>query len=220
MQNFINAFWSAFNGFVQLRSALEIFFFLHDNVPAHKAASVCQFLTPKNVTTFYPPPPVLSRFISARLFSVRKLKMKLKGLHFADVVEIQVVVTDELQMVQKEEFSAAFQKLYHCAKACIYAKGAYFELKKKICVFLTCLRLFKRISPKTFGLNCVFAATLHIRGRCSPNMNHSPSQLKQKFRAKKINKHIFQKLTAVSNSCSTTWRQKSLLNYRSVGSSL
>jgi hypothetical protein len=30
-------------------------FFLHCNAPAHKAASVCQFLTPKNVTNFYHP---------------------------------------------------------------------------------------------------------------------------------------------------------------------
>jgi hypothetical protein len=45
------------------------FFLLHDNAPAHKAASVSLSL---------------SRFISARLFSG-----KLKGLHFADVAEIQ-----------------------------------------------------------------------------------------------------------------------------------
>jgi exoribonuclease II len=45
------------------------FFLLHDNAPAHKAASVCQFLSQKNVTTLYHP-AVLSRFISARLFSV------------------------------------------------------------------------------------------------------------------------------------------------------
>jgi hypothetical protein len=31
------------------------FFLLHDNAPTHKAASVCQFLTPKNVTTLYYP---------------------------------------------------------------------------------------------------------------------------------------------------------------------
>jgi hypothetical protein len=37
--------------------------------------------------------------------------MKLKGLHFVDVAEIQEDVTDELKDVQKEEFSAAFQKL-------------------------------------------------------------------------------------------------------------
>ena len=57
--------------------------------------------------------------------------MKLKGLHFADVAEIQGTVTDELKKVQKGGFSAAFQKLYDCAKACIYASGAYFEFKKK-----------------------------------------------------------------------------------------
>jgi hypothetical protein len=56
--------------------------------------------------------------------------MKLKGLHFADVAEIQEAVTDELKMIQKEEFWAAVQKLYDRAKACIYASGAYFELKK------------------------------------------------------------------------------------------
>ena len=38
--------------------------------------------------------------------------MKLKGHHFADVAGIQEAVTGELKNVQKEEFSAAFQKLY------------------------------------------------------------------------------------------------------------
>jgi len=39
--------------------------------------------------------------------------MKLKGLHFADVAEIQETMTDQLKKVQKEEISAAFQKLYN-----------------------------------------------------------------------------------------------------------
>jgi hypothetical protein len=60
-------------------------------------------------------------------FLFPKLKVRLKGLHFADVAEIQEAVTDELKKVQKEEFSAAFQKLYDHAKACIYASRAYFE---------------------------------------------------------------------------------------------
>jgi hypothetical protein len=60
-------------------------------------------------------------------FLFPKLKMKLKGLHLADVAEIQEAVTDELKNVQKEEFSAAFQKLYEHVKACIYANGAYSE---------------------------------------------------------------------------------------------
>jgi hypothetical protein len=35
----------------------------------------------------------------------------LKGLHFADVTEIQEAITDELKKVQKQVFLAAFQKL-------------------------------------------------------------------------------------------------------------
>jgi hypothetical protein len=71
--------------------------------------------------------PVLSRFISARLLLFHKLKLKIKVLHFVDVAEIQEAVTDELKKVQKEEFSAAFRKLYHSAKAFIHANGAYSE---------------------------------------------------------------------------------------------
>ena len=61
--------------------------------------------------------------------------MKLKGLHFADVSEIQEAVTDELKKVQKEKFSAAFLKLYDRAKPCISANGTYFEFRKKTRVF-------------------------------------------------------------------------------------
>ena len=122
------------------------YFLLHDNAPAHKAASVFQFLTPKNVTTLYHPPLPYSPDLSPPdYFLFPKLKMKFKGLHFADVAVIQEAVTDELKTVRKVEFSAAFQKLYNRAKAyvcvCIYANGAYFELKK-IFVFPICLRFF------------------------------------------------------------------------------
>ena len=47
--------------------------------------------------------------------------MKLKGLRFADVAEIQGAVTNELKKVQKEDISAAFQKVYDRTIACIYA---------------------------------------------------------------------------------------------------
>jgi hypothetical protein len=73
-----------------------------------------QIFDPKNVTTLYHPlySPDLS---PPDCFLFPKLKMKLKGLHYAVVVEIQEAVTDELK-VQKEEFSAGFQKLYDLAK--------------------------------------------------------------------------------------------------------
>jgi hypothetical protein len=59
------AFWS------------QDFFLLHDNAPAHRAASFCQFLTPKNVTTLYHHPysPDLS---PADCFLFLKLKINLK----------------------------------------------------------------------------------------------------------------------------------------------
>ena len=94
--------------------------------PPTKLQVFANFFTPKNVTTLYhqphspdlPPPDY---------FLFPKLKMMLKGLHLADVAEIQEAVTDELKKIQKEEFPAAFQKLYDSAKACIYASWAYFE---------------------------------------------------------------------------------------------
>jgi hypothetical protein len=53
--------------------------------------------------------------------------MKLGGLTFDDFAEIQEAATDALKTVQKEGYSAAFQKLCERTKACIYGNGAYFE---------------------------------------------------------------------------------------------
>jgi histone-lysine N-methyltransferase SETMAR len=91
-----------------VHSVLEILFFLHDNATSNKAASVCQFLTPKNVTTLYHPPysPDLS---PSDYFLFPHLKTKLKGLHFADVAQNQEAVTDELKKFQKKEFLAHFR---------------------------------------------------------------------------------------------------------------
>jgi hypothetical protein len=52
------------------------FFLLHDNAPAYKAASVCQFLTQKLLQLLFT--PILSSFISARLFAVPQVENELK----------------------------------------------------------------------------------------------------------------------------------------------
>jgi len=70
------------------------FFLLRDNAPAHNAASVRQFLTPKNVTTLYHPSSYSPDLSPPDYFLFPKFKMKLKGLHFADGAEIQEAVTD------------------------------------------------------------------------------------------------------------------------------
>jgi hypothetical protein len=86
------------------------------------------FLPQKILKPFIPPPPPHAPDLSLQdYFLFPKLTKKLKGLHFADVAEIQQAVTDELKKVQKEDFLATVQKLYNRAKACIYANGAYFE---------------------------------------------------------------------------------------------
>jgi hypothetical protein len=110
-----------------MRSVLEIFFLLNDKAPAQKAASVCQFLTQKKCYNPLSHPPSYSPDLSPPYyFLFPKLKMKIKGLHFAYVAKIQEAVTSELKKVQKEEFSAALQKLYDRVRACVYANGAYF----------------------------------------------------------------------------------------------
>jgi hypothetical protein len=43
--------------------------------------------------------------------------MELKGLHIADVAEIQEALTHELKKAPKDEFSAGFQKVYDRAEA-------------------------------------------------------------------------------------------------------
>jgi hypothetical protein len=62
------------------------FSLLHNNVPAHKPASVCQFLTPKKLQLFITHCPNLSL---PDYFLFPKVKMKLRGLHFTDGAEIQ-----------------------------------------------------------------------------------------------------------------------------------
>jgi hypothetical protein len=82
--------------------------------------------------------------------------MKLKELHFADVAEIQEAITDELKKVQKEETSAAFQKLYDRAKCSINGNGIYFQLKKKgTCFPQVTFNLRRNQPPNTVRPHCV-----------------------------------------------------------------
>jgi len=102
-------------------------FLLHNNAPAHKLQVFANFWPKKLLQPFIPLSWYSSDLSLPDYFLFPKLKMNLKGLHFADVAEIHENVTDELKKVQKEEFLAAFQKLCDHTKACIYASGAYFE---------------------------------------------------------------------------------------------
>ena len=87
-------------------------------MPAHKAA-FASFDPKKCYNPLSPPRPYSPELSPPDYFLFLKLKIKSKGPHFADVAEIQEAVTGELKKAQKEEFSAAFQKMYDRAKAYI-----------------------------------------------------------------------------------------------------
>jgi hypothetical protein len=84
-------------------------------------------LTPKILNPLSP--PYCPDISPPDYFVLPKLKMKSKGLHFVDVAEFQEAVPDELKKVQKEEFSAVFQKLYDPAKSCTYLSELILNLK-------------------------------------------------------------------------------------------
>jgi hypothetical protein len=66
--------------------------------PPTKLQVFANFLTPKNVITLYQ--PLYSPDLSLPgYFLFPELKMKLKGLHFADVAEIKEAITDELKKI-------------------------------------------------------------------------------------------------------------------------
>jgi len=131
-------------------------FLLHDNAPDHQAVSFRQFLTPKNVTTFYhPPPPVKSRFISARLFSVPHDENEVKKLHLVDVAEIQEAVTDELKKVQKKGIFGSISEIVLRTKP-VYMPMELILNKRKVFIFLMCLRLNKKSFLKFWIALCMY----------------------------------------------------------------
>jgi hypothetical protein len=56
------------------------FFLLHDKAPAHEAASVCKFLTPKNVTSLYQP-RTLQIYLRQTIFWTPSWKWSSKDLN-------------------------------------------------------------------------------------------------------------------------------------------
>ena len=114
------------------------------------------FWPKKMLQPFITPPPYSSDLSLPDYFLFPKLKMKLKGLHFADIAEIQEAVADELKKVQKRGIFSIFSKTVQLRKSLYIYQWSLFWIKKKVCVFLMSLWFFKKkISPKTFELHFV-----------------------------------------------------------------
>jgi hypothetical protein len=122
-------------------------------------------LTPKNVTTLYHPSycPDLS---PPGYFLFSKLKIKLKGLHFADVAEIQGGVTDELKKVQRRNFRQLFRNTTTAQKP-VYMPMELILNKKHLCVFLMFLRFLKNSVLKLLDRTVyVFVYGVGLAGVC------------------------------------------------------
>jgi len=98
----------------------------HDNSPAHTSLVVRKFLTKNNVSTV--PHPAYSPDLAPCDFYVfPKMKLWLKGRHFASIEEVQAESQQILNMLMPADFNECFQKWQNRWDHCIQAQGDYFE---------------------------------------------------------------------------------------------
>ncbi len=117
----------------------------HNNVLAHTAIIVQQFLGKKRVSVLTHPAysPSLG---SPDYFAFPKLKMELKGDQCKNILEIQKPVTVKLKAILIHEWEKAMKQLKDHAKECVCANGDDFEWKM----------MFLKSSLKTYGTHCVY----------------------------------------------------------------
>jgi transposase len=82
---------------------------LHDNVPAHRAVLVKNFLAKNNVTALEHP-PYSPRLAPADFYLFPRLKSAVKGRCFCDATDIIKNFTKELKSLSKYAFQECFQQ--------------------------------------------------------------------------------------------------------------
>ena len=99
---------------------------LHDNAPAHRSATVQEYLKESGLDVLDHPPygPDLS---PCGFWLFPRLKEMLAGHRFEYCCGIGGVVYQCLQQIPKEDYRAAFRKWVDWCKMCVEADGAYFE---------------------------------------------------------------------------------------------
>ncbi len=104
------------------------FFLLHDNARPHPATIIQQFLTKKGVTQLNNP-PYLSYLSppSLNYFTAQKLKLEMKGDHYASIEDIQKSVTAKLKAFPISNFVRAMKRLKDHTNQCIRVSGDFFE---------------------------------------------------------------------------------------------
>ena len=110
----------------RLRTSVRGIKLLHDNAPAHKSATVQEYLKESGLDVLDHPPysPDLSP-CDFRFFP--RLKKKLARHRFESCFGIGSAVYQCLQHIPKEDYWAAFQKWVDLCKMCVEADEAYFK---------------------------------------------------------------------------------------------
>ena len=98
----------------------------HDNVPAHNALGIREFLAKNNIAVLeqLPYSPDLAPY---NFFLFSKLKELIKGTRFQDSEAIKTAVTRELQTIPEESFQECVEARQRRLEKCIRAQGDYFE---------------------------------------------------------------------------------------------
>jgi len=148
------ASWSAFIGFVQLRSALEIFSCCTIMRPPKKLQVFANFWPQKMLQTFITLLPVLSRFISNRLFCVPHVENEVKRTPLWECCWGPRSRNWWIKEGPKRWIFGSFSETVRPRKSLYICQWSLFSIKK-VCVPHVSL-IFKKISPKTFGPHCVY----------------------------------------------------------------
>ena len=110
----------------RLRTSVRGIKLLHDNAPAHKSATVQEYLKESGLDVLNHPPysPDLS---PCDFWLFPRLKEMLAGDRFESYCGIGSAVYQCLQHIPKEDYRAAFRKWINRCIMCVEADGAYFE---------------------------------------------------------------------------------------------
>ena len=99
---------------------------LHDNAPAHKSATVQEYLKESGLNVLDHPPYSLD-LSPCDFWLFPRQKEMLAGHHFESRCGIGSVVYQCLQHIPKKDYQAAFWKWIDLCEMCVEADGAYFE---------------------------------------------------------------------------------------------
>ena len=97
-----------------------------DNVPAHNALPVKQFLATTNITVLEHPPysPDLA---PCDFYLFPKIKSVLQGTHFVSVESVKAKMAGVLNSLPEHELQNCFEQWQHRLQLCVNSEGNYFE---------------------------------------------------------------------------------------------